>query len=183
MKNFFFGHASHGEQSIFLRTFTAALLLFVASFPMAVSAAVPDKDVSEKAVFGHIEKASINGDDRYFSARLDTGAQRSSMHARDIEKFERDGKEWVRFVFDDHDGGAHEIERPLIEQTDVRQAGGVTTRYVVSLPLCIGERQQDTEFTLADRSAMTYPMLVGRNFLSRHVLVSSAHRYTADPTC
>ena len=146
-------------------------------------ATVPEKDVDDKAVFGHIEKARINGDDRDFSARLDTGAQRSSLHARNIEKFERDGEKWVRFVFDDHDGGEHDIERPLIEQTRVRQAGGVTTRYVVSLPLCIGNREQDTEFTLADRGAMTYPMLVGRNFLSQHVLVSSAHRYTADPRC
>ncbi|MCH8542499.1 MAG: ATP-dependent zinc protease [Alcanivorax sp.] len=146
-------------------------------------ATVPEEDVRNKSVLGHIEKVRINGDDRDFSARLDTGAQRSSMHAREIEKFERDGEQWVRFVFDDHDGGEHDIESPLIEQTRVRQAGGVTTRYVVSLPLCIGEQQQDTEFTLTDRSAMTYPMLVGRNFLSEHVLVSSAHRYTADPVC
>lgn len=166
-----------------IRNCLRGMIFFAAGLSVVAHAGVPEKEVDEKSVLGHIEKVRINGDDRHFPARLDTGAQRSSLHARDIEKFERDGEQWVRFVFDDHDGGTHDIESPLIEQTEVRQAGGATTRYVVSLPLCIGGQEKNTEFTLADRSAMTYPMLVGRNFLSEHVLVSSAHRYTADPTC
>lgn len=165
------------------RKWLFGIIFSVAGLSAISHAGVPEKEVDEKSVLGHIEKVRINGDDRHFSARLDTGAQRSSLHARDIEKFKRDGEQWVRFVFDDHDGETHNIESALIEQTEVRQAGGTTTRYVVSLPLCIGGQEQDTEFTLADRSAMTYPMLVGRNFLSGHVLVSSAHRYTADPAC
>ncbi|WP_111657973.1 ATP-dependent zinc protease family protein [Isoalcanivorax indicus] len=148
-----------------------------------VHAEVPESDIRDKAVYGHIEQVRLADLPDLVPARLDTGAQRSSLSARDVEIVERDETSYVRFTFVDAEGKQHEIERPLVEETRVRQASGEETRYVVSLPLCVGDRLADVEFTLTDRSGMRYPMLVGRNFLSEHALVSSAHRNTLTPAC
>lgn len=144
---------------------------------------VPEAELADKKIYGHIEQVQLGDLPEPIPARLDTGAQRSSLHAEDIELIEEDGERLVRFVFRNGDGEAHTITRPLVEETRVRQASGEESRYVVSLPLCVGDQRSDTEFTLSDRSTMTYPMLVGRNFLSSHALVSSAHRNTLTPAC
>lgn len=156
---------------------------FALSGVPAVQAEVPDNDIRGKAIYGHIEQVRLGDIPDPVPARLDTGAQRSSLNAQNVEIIERDDQRYVRFTFVEGDSREHEIERPLVEETEVRQASGSETRYVVSLPLCVGDRLADVEFTLTDRSSMTYPMLVGRNFLSEHALVSSAHRNTLESAC
>lgn len=48
-------------------------------------------------VFGWVEKATIEPWGVMVKAKLDSGALTSSMHAENIETFERDDEEWVRF--------------------------------------------------------------------------------------
>lgn len=134
-------------------------------------------------VYGHVEDVLLMPGRIQASARLDTGARTSSLHARDIEPFEKNGEKWVRFHFDDHDGGLHPFSLPLKDEITVTQASGTQTRYVVKLGLCVGEHYSETKFTLTDRSQLTYPILVGRRFLAEGLLVSSEHDFTASPEC
>lgn len=135
------------------------------------------------AVYGHVETVALLPGGIKTKARLDTGAARSSLYARDPEVFEKKGKEYVRFTFVDHKGKKHRLSRPLVSTTTVRQASGRQTRYVVEMGLCLGEHFEKTHFTLADRRHLSYPILVGRNFLKNSVLVSSTHKMTAKPEC
>lgn len=135
------------------------------------------------AVYGHVEQVMLMPYRIKAQARLDTGARTSSLHARDIEPFEKNGEKWVRFFFDDHDGDLHPFVLPLIDEVTVTQASGTQTRYVVELGLCVGDHYNETKFTLTDRSKLTYPILVGRRFLADGLLVSSAHDFTASPEC
>ena len=34
----------------------------------------------------------------WLKAKIDTGARTSSLHAEDVEEFDRDGEPWVRFT-------------------------------------------------------------------------------------
>ena len=135
------------------------------------------------AVYGHVEKVALMPGDIEIKARLDTGASRSSLNARNIVLVEEAGQQWVRFIFDDHEGNLREMMQPLVEMITIKQANGRQHRYVVEMGLCVGERYEKNLFTLADRSKMTYPVLVGRNFLKNSVLVSSGHKMTAKPSC
>ncbi|MBE7525980.1 ATP-dependent zinc protease [candidate division WWE3 bacterium] len=50
-----------------------------------------------KTVLGAIENVHLDPPGLEFSARIDTGAQTSSLNALDIVEFERDGKPFVKF--------------------------------------------------------------------------------------
>ncbi len=159
------------------------LLLILIPLTLAADNDLSSVELEEQDVLGHVEAVRLMPDEIPAKARLDTGASRSSLHAREIEAFDKDGEEWVRFVFDDHDGGKHDFELPIEDEITVTQASGQENRYVVKVGLCVGAHYSETDFTLTDRSALTYPILVGRTFLSEGILVSSEHDRTVEPDC
>lgn len=134
-------------------------------------------------IYGHIEEVALLPEGISIKARLDTGATRSSLNAQDIELIESEDKTLVSFVFDDRNGNRYPMLLPLVETIGVKQANGRQERYVVEVGLCVGGHYEKNLFTLSDRSKMTYPVLVGRNFLKNSVLVSSQHEMTAKPNC
>lgn len=138
---------------------------------------------NDKPVLGHEEKARLFPGNIEIPARIDTGATTNSLNGIDAEVFEKDGQQYVRFNFVDHNGTAHKMTRPLVDKTVVKQASGKQTRYVVEMGLCVGDYYKETRFTLADRSRMTFPILVGRNYLDKSLLVSSAEKNTVQPNC
>ncbi len=140
-------------------------------------------DLEDFNVYGHVEKATLLPGDIEIEARLDTGASRSSLNAQDIKLIEKKEQIWVRFVFDDHNGNQYPMMLPLVGEIAIKQASGKQRRYVVELGLCVGDLYEKNLFTLSDRSRMTYPVLVGRNFLRNSVLVSSQHKMTSEPGC
>ena len=119
---------------------------------------------------------------RHYRARIDSGTETSSLSARDVVEFERDGDDWVRFVFE-HDGSEAEpveMELPIERTVLIRQPSmeELERRVVVELDIRLGQRLQRTEFTLVDRSRMTYPVQIGRAFLMDLYLVDVSRSYT-----
>ena len=152
---------------------------------MTVMALMADTGVGEQQakVFGHEEKVKLFPGGIKATARLDTGAATNSMYAVDTEVVEQGGQKHVEFTFVDHEGKSHRLSRPLIDEVTVTQASGQQRRYVVEMGLCLGDHYENSRFTLADRSHMTFPILVGRNFLKNSVLVSSSDTNTQAPKC
>ena len=139
---------------------------------------------SEPATAGWIEKAMLYPQKLVFHAKLDTGAQTSSMHAEDLEYITRDGEEWVRTTITSHDIETAIIEAPVVREVKIkRHFGGRQTRPVILLDLCIGDVRKKEEVNLVDRTGMNYPVLIGRNFLSGSLLVDSSSTYRLTPDC
>ena len=114
-------------------------------------------------------------------AKIDTGARTSSLHAHVIEEFERDGERYVRFCVD-WDGERHECEAIHVDIRGITSSNGETqTRYVIKTPIRIGDTEFRTEISLADRSDMKFPILVGRTALRRHFVVDSGHSWLQSP--
>lgn len=108
------------------------------------------------------------------AAKLDTGAKTSSIHAERIDTFRMNGEEWVRFQTRSSAGQRVTIERPVLSTRRIKSSNGKSERrLVVELPIELAGSTVDTEFTLADRSDMTYPVLLGRRALSGRFLVNS----------
>ncbi len=132
-------------------------------------------------VLGRVERLRLEPPGLAFEARIDTGASTSSLDARRIETFERDGEPWVRFEVLPSDGGGRvAIERPQARSATIVQASGETSRPVVELQVTLGGRSETVEFTLADRGHLSYPVLIGRNFLRDVAVVDVGLERTAD---
>lgn len=152
-----------------------------------LTAGVALADDSPEA-FGWVQKADIKPWDIKVKAKLDSGALTSSLDARDIESFEQDGEDWVRFRFEleDEDSGdtvTREVERPLFRTLAVRGAGGRDERPVVLLNLCIGDTVYEEQFSLRDRSDMLYPALLGRRTIRHLGYLDVDSTFTHDAEC
>ncbi len=134
-----------------------------------------------KQLIGGLEWIYMEPPGRHYRARVDSGADTSSISASDITEFERDGDDWVRFTFQ-HDSPeeAVEFELPVVRTAMIRQASvkEAERRVVVEIDIRLGDQLQTTEFNLADRSEMTYPVLLGRAFLMDLYLVDVSRSYT-----
>ena len=140
----------------------------------------------KKATLGRVEWAKIELVDKYLKARIDTGAKSSSLHATNVQFFERDGESWVKFQIHTHekwdveDVAEPEYEARLVKTTKIKQASAdeIEERAVVKLMVSVGEIKEEVTFTLTDRANMNYPVLLGRNFLNDIVVVDVSKVFT-----
>jgi hypothetical protein len=147
---------------------------------LALSSAV----VAEPIVAGWIERVRLVDAGIELEAKLDSGAENSSLHAEELSEFERDGRRWVQFKLKSSDGARVLIEQPVVRTARIkRHLGDAQSRPVIELNLCIGRLAQRVEVNLVDRGKFEHPLLVGRSFLSQGVLVDSAARHRVPPAC
>ncbi|WP_407330722.1 ATP-dependent zinc protease [Enterovibrio sp. 27052020O] len=146
---------------------------------------VPVSTAQDKTILGEMEWVWIDAAGSNFKARVDTGATTSSMNATDIQEFERDGKTWVRFNLahanvDQNDvEPAVEIEAQVKRWVKIRQASAdeLERRPVVELRVRLGNLHEKAQFTLADRSQMEFPILLGREFFKDIAVVDVSQSY------
>lgn len=141
------------------------------------------KSLDNKLLVGEVEWLWLEAVNRVYEARVDTGATTSSISAREITPFEKDGKPWVRFQLSPDDSNtSYEIEAPLVRYARIRQSSTEETdrRAVARLTVRMGNLTEVAEFTLTDRSQMSYPILLGREFL-RDIAVVDVSRKNVQP--
>lgn len=136
--------------------------------------------LNDKLVLGQTEWLWIEAVNRVFPARVDTGATTSSLTAQDIVTLERDGQKWARFTIVPEEGSdnSYEVEAPIARIANIRQSSTneLDKRPVVRLTIRIGNMTDTAEFTLTDRSHMSYPILLGREFLKDIAVVDVAKK-------
>jgi hypothetical protein len=115
--------------------------------------------------------------------KVDTGARSSALHAFDVELFELDGREMVRF-------NVHPFQRditttfqavaPLVEHRSVRCSDGtVSMRPVILASVELLGQQWEIELTLTRRDAMGFRMLLGRQAIRGRFCVDPGRSYLA----
>ncbi|MBA1323093.1 retropepsin-like aspartic peptidase RloA2 [Pseudomonas plecoglossicida] len=151
---------------------------------------------AEPTLYGRYEYISlpeIGGET--LKAKMDTGALTASLSAKDIERFTRDGEDWVRFKLatKDADGKVYEhkvariskIKSRADEDDEEGDSAEAARRPVVDLELCLGGEKRTVEVNLTDRSSFNYPLLIGAKALREFkAAVNPARRFTAGkPEC
>jgi hypothetical protein len=140
---------------------------------------------AEKTIFGHVERVIISEKGFSLKARLDTGAQTSSLDAHNIVRFRRGDTRFVRFdVMDPDTGDFVTLERPLVRNVRIRQhTAPPMRRPVVKMWLCLGPKVREVEVNLTPRSEFLYPLLIGRSAMRGSIVVDPELTFTARPQC
>ncbi len=131
-------------------------------------------------IIGAVEKALVEPAGLVMDARIDTGAETTSIHAEDIQLVEKEGKRYIRFNLRNADNEKVPQElrlkrRVLIKQQDSED---LERRYVVRMWVTIGDIRSRIGVNLSDREDFEYPLLVGRNFLLDAAIVDVSRHHT-----
>ncbi|MBI2317170.1 MAG: ATP-dependent zinc protease [Betaproteobacteria bacterium] len=119
-----------------------------------------------------------------FEAKIDTGADISSIDAAEITPTRRERGRWIDFVVARADGTRVRLSAPLVRYARIKQAGmRASRRPVVLLEICLGSRSRAVEVSLANRAGLDFDVLVGRNVLSGHFVVDPARDHALPPDC
>lgn len=71
------------------------------------------------------------------------------------------------------------VEAPVVRWVKIRQASasGPNRRPVIEAWVKLGQLHEKAQFTLADRTQMTYPVLLGREFFKDIALVDVGKKF------
>ncbi|KAA1192886.1 hypothetical protein F0M18_07695 [Pseudohalioglobus sediminis] len=130
-------------------------------------------------IVGEVEWVMVEPAALLLEARIDTGAETTSIHAEDIQLVEKDGKRYVRFNLLNEEGVKIQQELRLRRRVLIKQlVGEPERRYVVRMWVTLAGTRSRIDVNLSDREDFEYPLLVGRNFLVDSVIVDVSRRYT-----
>jgi len=139
---------------------------------------------NERIIIGWIETVRIMPEKFDLVAKIDTGADNSSLDVAEWHSFMRDDTEWLRFSVKSNNDEIQTFERPLVRYAYIkRKRTEPVKRPVVTMQLCIGNTAFLAPVNLAKRHGFTYRMLIGRSFLQGSFLVDSALTETVSPKC
>jgi hypothetical protein len=143
-----------------------------------------EKKTRRKKIIGRLEyvefpQLGLEG----IVAKVDTGAYTTSIHCEDIKHFEQNGVPYVSFVLLDESHSqyhGHTYMWALYKTKQVKNSFGQTEeRYSILTQIKVYDEVYNVELSLADRSQMDYPVLLGRKALKRRFLVDVSKKHLA----
>jgi len=138
--------------------------------------------LQDKQLVGERERVLLTSQGIELRARINTGITVSLLDARNIQLFERNGEEWVRFsVVDRKTEEAHELERKRVRYLPGASKEDSSRRPVVEMRVTIGKLTQTIELALADRADQANPIMIGRNALRDVMIVDVSRSDLAPP--
>jgi hypothetical protein len=106
-------------------------------------------------------------------ARIDTGAKTSAMHCSKVVVLNTERGNLLQFWLET-DSSDDDVcfSTSEFQERKVRSSfGEVETRFTIKALVVIGGKRIRGKFTLTNRKKMSYPVLIGRNFLRGRFLV------------
>jgi hypothetical protein len=112
--------------------------------------------------------------------KIDTGAESSSIHCHHVRIREINGEDMLVFRLLDPKHKAYikkDCTTTQFKEKRVKNSfGDKEYRYFVKLKIKLFNETIEAEFSLANRSDMTFPVLLGKKLLHQHYLVDVAQK-------
>lgn len=118
---------------------------------------------------------------REIKAKVDTGADNSSLHAFNIERYQEGDREMVRFEIHPH----QRKKKPsipcvaeIVGERKVKNSGGrAEKRPVIRTTLIVAGEEIEALLNLTTRDEMTFRMLLGRRTVRKHFIIDPGRSY------
>jgi hypothetical protein len=152
------------------------LWLFVVLLMSAPMVSAASAKPSVRPIYGLHEQVYISDLNVVLPAKVDTGADSSSLSATNIKWFKRGGESWVRFDLAVNGMELNDIELPRSHNVRIRRRAAdydqgeepdYARRPVVELTLCIANQAVTVDVNLADRRGFRQPVLIGASALRK----------------
>lgn len=154
-----------------LHSVLIAWFILTAVTPVVRGAAKNGEEVAKTTV-GWLEVAHIEKGKLALKAKLDTGAQTTSIHTPEYKLYEKDGQKRVSFTVSNKKRKKLKLDKEIVKMTKIKEHNGAPQmRPVVKLTVKIGTKKAVLDVNLVDRSNFLYPLLVGRKDLVKTGLV------------
>lgn len=153
----------------FVKLFMSRLFIYLACFCVSL----PSGLLNAMPIAGWQETVTIYLPSQTIQlhAKLDTGADTSSLHAEDIHlENDHNQQPWVHFRL-----AQQSYRLPLVRFAYIkRHQASAQMRPVVNITWCLHHQRIESEFTLVNRQGFSTPVLLGRAALAQRFLVDSA---------
>jgi hypothetical protein len=114
-------------------------------------------------------------------AKIDTGANLSSIHASEITISSIEKSKFVTFKIKKNKNTLRKVTCELHGFKKIKSSDGVVEkRPVVKTPMVLDGIRKNIELTLTDRKTMDYTMLIGRKALGRRWIVNPSISFLTD---
>lgn len=134
-------------------------------------------------VSGWVEHVMLVSSRTMLQAKLDTGAKTSSIHAKNIKTYNKEGQSWVAFDMPNENGVAEHFVSKVVRTVLIKRHNLPSARrFVVELPICMNGEIYEAEFTLSNRENYIYPVLLGRTFLKNKFIINPAKKFRLKQT-
>jgi len=121
---------------------------------------------------------------REIKAKVDTGADNSSLHAFDIERYEEHGLTMVRFKIHPRQRKRKpsiDCAAEVVGERKVKNPGGRSeVRPVIRTRLLVAGEEIEALVNLTTRDEMTFRMLLGRRTLRKKFVIDPGRSYLGD---
>jgi hypothetical protein len=165
--------------SVYLSLISLSLLIHFIPWQAEGGQAVRASATLDSKLIGILEKVHIGENkDLEFFAKIDSGAETSSIHAQNIVTYNKqvDDKEvlFVEFETIDESGKRYKIDRPVVKIDNVRSSLGRSRRFYIQEKIWIGSDAYFVNVNLADRTHLKRKFLVGKNVLNDHYVIDTS---------
>ena len=144
------------------------------------------KSTSSSTTLGWFEAAGLPllGIEKIY-AKIDSGAEGSTLHATQISHLRLEGEPLVEFtapllrVQRDASpfalGGVRRVRAPLVKvRRIVSSTGHTEERPIIRTRLCLGSKTLEAELSLTSRESLRFGLLLGRDILAGRFLIDTA---------
>lgn len=139
--------------------------------------------MKEKKIIGRTEIVDLPELGMYsIHAKVDTGAETSVIHCEDMEVIEKEGHLYIVGHVKPHEDSDEilSISFPVHRERKVKSSFGQSeNRHIFITKIKMFSTLYDIKLSFRDRSAMSYPMLLGRNFITGKFLVDVSRKNLA----
>jgi hypothetical protein len=130
----------------------------------------------DQNVIGAFEKVSFpEFGIKEVTAKIDTGAYTGAIHATNIVEEKQADKMVLHFSPVNHPSTVYTTEDYFIKPV-TSSNGHLEQRYFVDTEIVVNDTKYPILISLTDRSAMTWPVLIGRRFIRANKLLVDVTR-------